>query len=229
MCSKWPQVGAEPWDSEDKASVHQGRLQYLLQYCRFVFKVWLRGCCTWGHESEMCVCVCNSPAPDAFKQNMCSLFSFLFLLQSSYSLFIKHPNEGIHREIYCGNSELRSHQQRSTKWLDDPQRVIMWNRAYWSNGPKYPETAPTMDAAHSCFPRMSDNLIERFERRKKKTAREKCRLVNEIITLAVGLEREERLEEDSRSFFHMFFVTHSSPHGNLNNDSPRLTSLRLFV
>lgn len=120
-----------------------------------------------------CVCVCNSPAPDAFKQNMCSLFSFLFfLLQSSYSLFIKHPNEGIHREIYCGNSELRSHQQRSTKWLDDPQRVIMWNRAYWSNGPEDPETAPTMDAAHSCSPRMSDNLIERFERRKKNSQRE---------------------------------------------------------
>lgn len=167
MCSKRPQVGAEPSDSEDKASVHQGRLQYLLQYCRFVFKVWLRGCCTWGHESEMCVCVIVRLQMHSNK--ICAaFFLFFFLLQSSYSLFIKHPNEGIHREIYCGNSELRSHQQRSTKWLDDPQRVIMWNRAYWSNGPEYPETAPTMDAAHSCFPRMSDNLIERFERRKKK-------------------------------------------------------------
>lgn len=90
-CSKRPQVGAEPWDSEDKASVHQGRLQYLLQYCRFVFKVWLRGCCTWGHESEMCVCVCNSPAPDAFKQNMCSLFSFLFFTSELIFFIYKTP------------------------------------------------------------------------------------------------------------------------------------------
>lgn len=115
------------------------------------------------------VCVCVIVRLQMHSNKICAaFFLFFFLLQSSYSLFIKHPNEGIHREIYCGNSELRSHQQRSTKWLDDPQRVIMWNRAYWSNGPEYPETAPTMDAAHSCSPRMSDSLIERFERRKKK-------------------------------------------------------------